>query len=97
MLPRIGRGGKLAYEIVRQTEVIIHFRFLRRQFVCSCDKLTLRIVDAGICLVDHHTGEKGDTRFTLESLVPVIRLAHETGKLVVTRHAADEDPDDFDD
>ena len=46
----------------------------------------MRIIDSGICLQDHNTGEKGDTYFTLESLPAVIRQADREGKLVVYRH-----------
>ena len=51
---------------------------------------TLRIVDAGICLEDHATGEKGDTYFTLESPPGVVRQAIREGQLVVWRHADEE-------
>ena len=74
-------------------EVVVTFRFLRRVFVCSCDEKTLRIIDAGICLVDHRTGEKGDTRFTLESLPGVIAEAHRTGVLVVNHRDANYEDD----
>ncbi len=70
-------------------EMVVTFRFLRRTFVCTCDERTLRIIDAGICLVDHRTGEKGDTRFTLESLPGVIAEAERTRVLVVLRHVGD--------
>jgi hypothetical protein len=67
-------------------EMVVTFRLRRRTFVCTCDEKTLRIIDAGICLVDHLTGEKGDTRFTLESLPGVIAEADRTGVLVVLRY-----------
>jgi hypothetical protein len=47
---------------------------------------TLRIVDAGICLEAHVTGERGDNRFTLESLPAVLEEAIRTNRLVVFRH-----------
>ena len=85
----------------RPGEMVVTFRLERRQFVCTCDRATLRIIDAGICLVDHRTGEKGDTRFTLESLPAVILGANRGRVLVVNRHAGDDDFDrvdeDFDD
>jgi hypothetical protein len=68
-------------------ERIVRFRFDGRRFECTCDERTLRIVDAGICLVDHQTGIKGDARFTLESLPAVIHEADRTDRLVVFRHA----------
>jgi hypothetical protein len=51
------------------------------------DRNTLQVVDSGICLTDHHTGEKGDAYFTLESLPPVVGQAMDEGVLVVYRHA----------
>lgn len=70
----------------RKNERIVRFRYKNRRFECICDALTLRIIDSGICLVDHATGEKGDTRFTLESLPAVIQEAMDDDKLVVFRH-----------
>lgn len=67
-------------------EMVVQFRLNRRRFECTCDKDTLRIIDSGICLVNHATGEKGDTKFTLESLPSVIREAETRGVLVVFRH-----------
>lgn len=67
-------------------EMVVQFRFDRRRYECTCDARTLRIIDAGICLTDHRTGEKGDARFTLESLPDVIRQAIAEDKLVVWRH-----------
>ena len=63
----------------------MRFRFRRQRFECVCDE-ALRIVDSGICLVDHATGERGDTRFTLESLPAVIGQAMDEGRLVRFRH-----------
>lgn len=74
----------------RPAEMVVTFRLNRRQYTCSCDRTTLRIIDAGICLTDHTTGEKGDTRFTLESLPAVILGAEHRRVLVVNRHAGDE-------
>ncbi len=73
----------------RPNEMIVRFRITalgRRHFECVCDALTLRIIDAGVCLTSHETGEKGDTFFTLESLPAVIIQADDEGKLVVFRH-----------
>jgi hypothetical protein len=67
-------------------EQVVQFRFKKRRFECVCEETTLRIVDAGICLIDHDTGERGDNRFTLESLPGVIQEAMDGGKLVVFRH-----------
>ncbi len=77
----------------RPGEMVVTFRLTRRQFICTCDRTTMRIIDAGICLVDHRTGEKGDTRFTLESLPAVILAANRDRVLVVLRHAGEDDLD----
>jgi len=83
-----------------RAEVIVRFMFRGRRFECTCDKYTLRIIDSGICLTDHVTGEKGDTRFTLESFPGVIAEAIDKHKLVVFRHVDGdrrnyEDDDDY--
>lgn len=67
-------------------EKVVQFRLSGRRFECTCDAQTLRIVDAGICLTDERTGEKGDSRFTLESFPGVILEAIADDKLVVWRH-----------
>lgn len=76
----------------RKGEMIVQYRFMQRRLECVVDQATLRIVDAGVCLDDHH-GTKGDTFFTLESLPAVIREALNRNKLVVWRHVpGDHDP-----
>jgi len=70
----------------RRGEIAVRFRLNRRRYECVCDERTLQIIDAGICLIDHDTGEKGDTFFTLESLPPVILQAEREGVLHVFRH-----------
>ncbi len=77
----------------RRNEMVVRFRLQGRRFECVCDERTLRIIDAGICLTDHHTGEKGDRYFTLESLPGVILQAQRERVLVVFRHV-DEDYED---
>lgn len=81
-------GAKLLDErpARRRNERIVQFRFRNRRFECVVHAPTLRIVDAGICLEDHVTGERGDERFTLESLPAVLEEAILTGRLVVFRH-----------
>lgn len=69
----------------RRNEKVVRFRFMNRRFECVCDQ-NMRIIDAGICLTSHDTGEKGDDRFSLESLPSVIREAIEDDVLVVFRH-----------
>lgn len=66
-------------------EFTVRYRLDGQRFECVCD-VNLHIVDAGICLVNHATGEKGDTKFTLESLPAVVREADQTGRLVRFRH-----------
>jgi hypothetical protein len=70
-------------------EAVVQFRYLGRRFECVAQKATLRIVDSGICLVDHHTGFRGDTLLTLESLPGTIAQATREHKLVVFRHVDD--------
>jgi len=84
-------------------EMVVQYRFMTRRLECVCD-MNLRIVDAGVCLTDHATGQKGDTLLTLESLPAVIQEALREGKLVVWRHVAgdpggrgDWDQDDWED
>ena len=75
-----------------RNEMVVRFRLNRRRFECTCDRRTLRIVDAGICLTAHYDddsfeeGTRGDGFFTLESLPSVIMEAERGGKLVVFRH-----------
>jgi hypothetical protein len=70
----------------RGNEMVVQYRFRNQRLECVVDKNTLRIIDAGVCLDDHH-GTKGDTFFTLESLPAVIGEAMDLGVLVVWRHA----------
>lgn len=82
---------------VNRGEFVVTFRLDGRRFECVCDA-TMQIVDAGICLTDHDTGEKGDRFFTLESFPSVIRQAIRERKLVVWRHADHDEPrEDWDD
>ena len=77
-----------------RNEMVVQYRFRERRFECVVDKLTLRVVDSGICLTAHDTGEKGDTRFNLESLPGVVGEAMNLGKLVVYRHVGEDYEDD---
>lgn len=72
---------------VRKNEWAVRYRIGkdRQRFECVCDE-RLRIVDAGICLVNHATEEKGDTFFTLESLPAVVQQAQRERRLVIFRH-----------
>jgi hypothetical protein len=69
----------------RKDEWIVKYRVDGQRLECVCDT-RLQIVDAGICLHDHDTDEKGDTYFTLESIPSVVREAVRRGKLVIWRH-----------
>jgi hypothetical protein len=62
-------------------EFIVRYRLDGARYECVCDE-TMHIVDAGICLQDHDTGEKGDTYFTLESLPGVTRAAMAEGAAI---------------
>jgi len=66
-------------------EWLVTYRVDAQRFACVCDT-NLQIIDAGVCLTDHGTNEKGDTYFTLESLPAVIRQAIREGVLHVYRH-----------
>jgi hypothetical protein len=69
----------------RNNEKVVRYRIDGRRFECVCDR-QMRIIDAGVCLTDESTGEKGDTLFTLESLPAVIKQADREGVLVIFRH-----------
>ena len=71
----------------RRGEVVVQYRYRRHRLECVVARHTLQVVDAGVCLEDHDTGEKGDTLLTLESLPPVIEQAMDEGRLVIWRHA----------
>lgn len=68
-------------------EWVVQYRFQARRLEFVADD-QLRIIDSGICLTDHDSGEKGDTYFTVESLPAVVGEAIRLGKLVVWRHVA---------
>jgi hypothetical protein len=79
-----------------RNNMVVQYRFRGRRLECECNKKTLQIVDAGVCL-DDHRGTKGDTFFTLESLPAVIAEAIDHRKLVVWRHVdGDRGYDDYD-
>lgn len=73
-------------------EMVVRFRLNARRFECTCNELTLQIIDSGICLTAHNDddgfeeGTKGDSWLSLESLPGVILEAEREGKLVVFRH-----------
>lgn len=78
---------------VNRREMVVTFRLEGRRFECVCDAVSLQIVDSGICLIDHATNERGDTRFTLESLPGVILQSIRERRLHVFRHV--DGGDDF--
>lgn len=69
----------------RHGEHVVRYRLDGQRFECLCDD-RLRIIDAGICLTNSDTGEKGDSCLTLESLAAVVREAIREEKLVIYRH-----------
>jgi len=77
-------GGAELIEVRPSTikrEWVVRYRLDGARYECVCDD-ALHIVDAGICLQDHDTGEKGDTYFTLESLPGVTRHAMREGAAI---------------
>lgn len=70
----------------RRDCMVVKYRIQGQRLECTVHKTTLQVIDAGICLTDHDSGEKGDTYFTLESLPTVVLQAIGEGKLVVWRH-----------
>lgn len=69
-----------------RNELVVNYRFRGQRLECVVDARTLRVVDAGVCLVDHETHERGDMYFTLESLPAVIGQAMDEDRLVIWRH-----------
>jgi len=84
----VGGAQYLDHRKVRNNEWAVKYRVDGRRLECVCTS-NLQIIDAGVCLIDHDTDEKGDTYFTLESIPAVIRQAIREGKLVVWRHVDD--------
>jgi hypothetical protein len=83
-------------ESAARGEMVVQYRYRHRRLECTCDRYSMRIIDAGVCL-DDHRGTKGDTFFTLESLPTVIGEAMDTGQLVVWRHAPGDPGNRYDD
>jgi hypothetical protein len=81
----VGGAVFLDAKKLRHNEWAVRYRLDRQRFECICNE-RLRIIDAGICLTSHDTGEKGDTYFTLESLPTVVTQAQREHKLVIFRH-----------
>lgn len=81
----VGGAEFLDAKRVRAGEWAVKYRLDGARYEVICDE-KLQIIDSGICLTSHDTGEKGDTYFTLESIPAVVREAIKTNKLVVYRH-----------
>ena len=67
-------------------EKVVQYRFMGYSLECTVNCNTLGIIDSGICLTNERTGEKGDDRFSLESLPAVVACAVREHKLVIYRH-----------
>lgn len=84
----IAAGARLSScRQVGRDELEVKFRFADNRFICRVHAITLNVIDAGICLVDHEDGHRGDPELTLESLPSAIREAMRLGVLVITRRA----------
>jgi len=70
---------------VNNEEAIVRYRCDGESYECVVRKSTLGIVDPGICLVDHDTGETYGGRLTIRAMPGVIRQANRLGRLVVWR------------
>lgn len=94
----VGGAEILDWRDSRQAnEAVVQFRYRNRRFECVTNKQTLRIVDAGICLVDYQTQRRDDDKLTMESIGPTIGYAIDSGLLHVTRHVDYRDyRDDYD-
>jgi hypothetical protein len=80
----IGGAEYLDHRIVHTNEWIVTYRINGMRLECTCNQ-NLQIIDAGVCLTNELTGERGDTYFTLESLPGVILQAEREGVLVIWR------------
>lgn len=80
-------GARLtaARRIAHGEQLEVHFEFGGERFVSLVRAVSLQVIDAGICLVDHHDGHRGDDELTLDSLPAAIREAMNLGVLVITR------------
>lgn len=81
----VGGAVFLDAKRLRPNEWAVRYRLDRQKLECVCNE-HLRIIDAGICLIDHDTNERGDTFFTLESLPAVVQQAQRERRLVIFRH-----------
>lgn len=81
----VGGAEYLDHRKAGKGEYAVKYRVDGQRLECVCNA-HLQIVDAGVCLTDHRTNEKGDNYFTLESIPAVIRQAVREGKLVIWRH-----------
>ncbi len=82
---RVGGADFLDAKPVRRGEWAVKYRVDGQRLECICNE-RLSVIDAGVCLTDHDTDEKGDTLLTLESIPSVIRQAIRERKLVIWRH-----------
>jgi hypothetical protein len=80
-------GARLisARQIAHGNQLEVRFEFGGERFVSLVHALSLQVIDAGICLVDHVDGHRGDDELTLDSLPAALREAMDLGVLVITR------------
>lgn len=80
-------GGRVSSvrQLQRGQMLEVDFQFRGERFITMVNAITLQVVDAGICLVDHGDGHAGDRDLTLESLPSAIKEAMDLGVLVITR------------
>lgn len=71
---------------VARGEMEVRYELEGERFGCIVNRRTLQVIQAGICLTDEYTGERGDTRFTLESLPPVVLMVMRSHRLVRRIH-----------
>jgi len=83
----VGGAVYLDHREIAPGEMAVRYRVGIRRLECTVDAVTFRIIESGICLADHETGEDGnDGRFTLESLPSVVLEGERLGALHVWRH-----------
>lgn len=70
---------------VRDGVAEVRWTFRGERFETTVEPVTMHVLDAGVCLSDHRTGERGDGMLTLDSLPGVITEAIDGDLLHITR------------